>query len=87
MADLEKTIERMEASMQFNSIGLGKIVVQKDMLSDALELLKQYSGLAKALEQSNAVNEHLSAEIERLKAQLAEKKSLLAMGVQSVIVR
>ena len=38
---------------------------------DALELLKQYSGLAKALEQSNAVNEHLNAEIERLKDELA----------------
>ena len=38
-----------------------------NLIRDALELLKQYRGLAKALEQSNAVNEHLNAEIERLK--------------------
>ena len=37
------------------------------LCNEAAELLKQYSGLASALEQSNAVNEHLNAEIERLK--------------------
>ena len=42
------------------------------MAQDALELLKQYSGLAKALEQSNAVNEHLNAEIAELKAKNEE---------------
>ena len=33
---------------------------------DALELLKQIKGLTLALEQSNAVNEHLNAEVERM---------------------
>ena len=47
------------------------------MARDALELLKQYSGLAKALEQSNAVNEHLNAEIERLKLQEKELKAII----------
>ena len=64
MADL---IERLGTAINSNSIGYGKIVVQRDLLEDALDLLKQYSGLTKALEQSNAVNEHLNAEIERLK--------------------
>ena len=47
------------------------------LMRDALELLKQYSGLAKALEQSNAVNEHLNAEIERLKLQEKELKAII----------
>ena len=37
MVELDKTIERLETAMKFNSIGF---VVHYDTLSDALELLK-----------------------------------------------
>lgn len=40
MADFDKTIKLLETAMNYNSVGLGRIVVHHDTLSDALELLK-----------------------------------------------
>ena len=84
MADMEKVITALEFCADTKPVetcfGKCPYAVAYDdyrcgnMKLDALELLKQYSGLAKALEQSNAVNEHLSAEIERLKLKDGERK-------------
>lgn len=41
MADIRKTINLLETAMRYNSIGLGRIVVHHDTISDALELLKE----------------------------------------------
>ena len=35
MADFEKTIKLLETAMNYNSVGLGRIVVHHDTLSDA----------------------------------------------------
>lgn len=83
MPDLDKVVKGLEKCLNPNlncyhnnidcpyesGCWLSDSFPTRPLKEDALELLKQYSGLAKALEQSNAVNEHLSAEIERLKAQ------------------
>ena len=37
---MDDLIERLEAAINSNSIGNGKIVVQSDLLEDTLELLK-----------------------------------------------
>jgi len=42
--------------------------------ADALELLKEQNGLMLALEQSNAANEYLNAEVERLTGLLKEQE-------------
>ena len=81
MADLDKIMKGLDSCIKQGRLGIDncrelgcpyfenglRLSCWIDVLTDALELLKQYSGLAKALEQSNAVNEHLNAEIERLK--------------------
>ena len=70
MADLKNTVKRIEDWI--NAPFAMNAEIDPQIVHDALELLKQYSGLAKALEQSNAVNEHLNAEIAELKER--EKK-------------
>lgn len=47
-----------------------------DLMRDALELLKKQNSLMLALEQSNAVNEYLNAEVERLNGLLKEQEAV-----------
>ena len=47
------------------------------VLNDALELLKEQNGLAKALEQMTATNDYLNKEIERLEDMLDAKEPIL----------
>ena len=67
MADLEDMLKRLEKDKTMLYFGGLKRIAED--VEEAAELLKQYSGLTKALEQINAVNEHLNAEIGRLRSE------------------
>ena len=51
-------------------------------VSDAIALLKEQKGLMLALEQSNAVNEYLNAEVERLNGLLKEQEAVKWINVK-----
>lgn len=85
MADIEKVIKGLERCLKHTCPAIyskeykeceytvGLYCGQDKLLNEALELLKQQHGLMLALEQSNAVNEHLNKEVERLNKLLWEK--------------
>ena len=78
MPDKEKVIKGVHDARKYledrewvdKSVG-----VHIDALNDALALLKEQNGLMLALEQSNAANEYLNAEVERLTGLLKEQKA------------
>lgn len=66
-----------EQCEQFNQ---KKVSVPVTLALDVLNLLKEHEGLILALGQSNAANEYLNAEVERLTGLLKEQENLL--GIQ-----
>lgn len=84
MADREKVIKGLECCCaskanrcESNSCPYWKseICCIDELLADAIALLKDQNGLMIALEQSNAVNEYLNAEVERLNGLLKEQEA------------
>ncbi len=75
--DREKVIchlnDCMEASRQDNTW----VFVRKDIVEDAIAMLKEQKGLMLSLEQSNAVNGYLNAEVERLNGLLKEQEAVV----------
>ena len=74
MQDRENIVKRFdEYYHNFKAHCIGDIE-DHAMLKDVFELLKEQKGLMLALEQSNAVNGYLNAEVERLNGLLKEQE-------------
>ena len=82
--DREKIIREIEDALSDNLAkvghiyGLSLVGLKDKALADALFLLNEQKGLMLALEQSNAVNEFLNAEVERLNGLLKEQEAVAA---------
>ena len=84
MPDSEKVIKGLEELegflfKEYTNIKVEESKIYYDRfksLSDAIDMLKEQKGLMLALEQSNAVNEYLNAEVERLTGLLKEQETV-----------
>lgn len=80
--DMEKVITEIEDALSGNLAKAGHVYrmslngLKDKALKDALALLKEQNGLMLALEQSNAVNVFLNAEVERLNELLKEQETV-----------
>lgn len=79
MSDREKVInelvEHIESALSVDSDYVD--CVRTDLLQYTVAMLKEQKGLLLALEQSNAVNGFLNAEVERLNGLLREQEDII----------
>ena len=74
--DIERCICRVpDACRDCSHYQDDRLDCMEKLLADALALLKEQNGLMLALEQSNAVNGYLNAEVERLNGLLKEQEA------------
>ena len=74
MPDMETVKERLGYLVDFSKEK--NLYTVAEIAQDSLALLKEQNGLMLALEQSNAVNEYLNAEVERLNRLLNEQEAV-----------
>ena len=78
MQDREKVISTLEEiKTQTAEIGLDSAVIAHEFIDKFIALLKEKNGLMLALEQSNAVNGFLNAEVERLNGLLKKPQEIV----------
>ena len=73
MPDREKVIKELDCLPTTVYDGFYQLRITHDLRDKVVKLLKEQNGLMLALEQSNAVNGYLNAEVERLNGLLKEQ--------------
>lgn len=85
--DREKVIEYAEETLTHvlpDEKDTSGIMVRVGWIRDALAMLNEQNGLMLALEQSNAVNRYLNAEVERLNGLLKEQEEQKRKWLQTI---
>lgn len=89
--DMEKVVKGLECCLGSNDCDVepeedcpykGMCLCAMALRLDVLALLKEQNGLSLALEQSNAANEYLNAEVERLNGLLKEHEAVQWINVK-----